>query len=105
MIDKDITLQDVRQAILNVKHPAINASLIQLGMVKDIALKCKNVTLTLVVPFIGIPERIKNQLINGLRQPIRSIGLNVDVKIDTMNQEEREHFLTMEKNKWKGPDK
>jgi len=63
-MDKDITLQDVRQAILNVKHPAINASLIQLGMVKDIALKGKNVTLAIVVvPFIGILERIKNQLI------------------------------------------
>ncbi len=102
MMDRDITLEDVRQAISNVKHPAIDCSLIELGMVKDIILKANNVTLTLLIPSIEIPESIKNYLINSLRQPISNIGLNIDVKVETMNQEERQHFLTMEEKNWKG---
>ena len=74
----------------------------ELGMVKDIILKANNVTLTLLIPSIEIPENIKNHLIESLRQPIGNIGLNVDVKIETMDQEERQHFLTMEEKNWKG---
>jgi len=104
-MDKHIRLENVRQAISNVKHPAIDYSLIKLGMVKDIILKDKNVTLRLLVPFIEIPERIKNHLIDSLRQPISNIGFNLDVNVETMNQEERERFLAMEQRNWKGLQK
>ena len=105
MTDTGITLQDIRQAISNVKHPAINSSLIELGMVKDIILKDKNVTLTFLVPFIGVPERIKNRLIDSLRQPISNMGFTVAVNIETMNEEEREPFLAMEERNWNGLQK
>ena len=91
-MDKDITLGDVREAISNVKHPAIDCSLIELGMVKDIILKANNVTLTLLIPSVEIPESIKNHLINSLREPVGNIGLNIDITVETMNQEERQHF-------------
>ena len=101
-MDKDITLQDVLQAIANVKHPAIDCSLIELGMVKDIIVKDNDVTFTLLLPFTGIPENIREYMINSLRQPVINLGLDADVKIDTMNEEQRQHFLTMEKKNWKG---
>ena len=101
-MDKDMTLEDVRQAISNVKHPAIDCFLIELGMVKDIILKGNNVTLTLLTPSAEIPENIKNHLINSFRQPISNIGLNIDVKVETMNRQERQHFFTMEEKNWKG---
>ena len=49
MMRKNITAEDVREAISNVKHPAIDCSLIELGMVKDIMLKDNNVILTLLI--------------------------------------------------------
>ena len=101
-MNKNITLEDVRQAISNVKHPAIDCSLIELGMVKNIIFRDNNVTLTLLIPSMEIPENIKNHLINSLRQPVNNIGLNTDVKIEAMNQEERQYFLTMEEKNWKG---
>jgi hypothetical protein len=36
-------------------------------MVKDIALRDDEVTLTLVLPFIAIPASIKDYLVNSLR--------------------------------------
>ena len=101
-MNKDITLEDVRRAIANVKHPAIDCSLIELGMVKDIKVKDNNVTFRLLLPFTEVPENMKKYMINNLRQPIITLGLNVDIKIDTMNEEERQDFLTMEQKHWKG---
>jgi len=101
-MDKNITLEDVRQAIVNVKHPTIDCSLIELGMVKDINVKDNNVTFRLLLPEMGIPEKIKEYVINSLRQPIINLGLDVDIKIGTMNKEERQNFLTMEEKNWKG---
>ncbi|MCK4835319.1 MAG: DUF59 domain-containing protein [Candidatus Aminicenantes bacterium] len=101
-MDKDVTVEDVRQAMANVKHPAIDCSLIELGMVKDINVKDKNVTFRFLLPFMEIPENIKEYMINNLSQSIINLGLNVEVKIDTMNEEERQYFLTMEEKNWKG---
>jgi len=100
-MDKNITLEDVRQAMANVKHPAIDCSLVELGMVKDINIKDNNATFRFLLPFTGIPENIKEYMINSLRQPIINFGLNVNIKIDTMNKEEQQKFLAMEKENWR----
>jgi len=101
-MSKNISREDVRQAIGQVVHPEISCTLVDLGMVKDIALKDDEVTLTLVLPFLGIPASIKDYLLNSLRQAVIKLGAKVEVKIAEMNQEERLAFLAMEQEGWKG---
>ena len=102
---KDISEEDVHQAIGQVMHPEISRSLVELGMVKDIALKDDGVSLTLVLPFLGIPASIKNYLVNSLRQAVMKLGAEVKITIAEMKQEERLAFLAMEQEGWKGLDK
>lgn len=52
---KNISEEDVQQAIGQVTHPEISCTLVQLGMVRDIARKGDKVTLTLVLPFSWYP--------------------------------------------------
>jgi len=99
---KNISEEDVHQAIGQVMHPEISRSLVELGMVKDIALRGDEVTLTLVLPFLGIPASIKDYLVNSLRQTVMKLGAKVEVRIAEMNQEERLAFLAMEQEGWKG---
>lgn len=49
--------KDVRQALASVKHPEINLSLMDLGMIKDVIVGCKAVTFTLALPFLWVPIR------------------------------------------------
>jgi len=65
---KNISEEDVRQAIGQVMHPEISRSLVELGMVKEIALQGDEVSLTLVLPLLGIPASIKDYLVNSLRR-------------------------------------
>jgi len=93
---KNISEEDVHQAIGQVMHPEISRTLVELGMVKDIALKDDEVTLTLALPFLGIPASIKDYLVNSLREAVIKLGAKVEVRIAEMNQEERLAFLAME---------
>jgi metal-sulfur cluster biosynthetic enzyme len=83
-------------------HPEINLTLVELGMVKDIALKDDKVTLTLALPFLAIPVSIKDYLVNSLHQAVTRLGMKIEVTVAEMNQEERLAFLAMEQENWKG---
>ena len=99
---KNISEEAVHQSIGQVMHPEINLTLIKLGMVKDIALKDNEVTLTLVLPFRGIPVSIKDYLVNSLRQAVMELGAKIEIRVAEMNQEERQNFLVMERANWGG---
>jgi len=99
---RNISKGDIHQAIGQVMHPEINRTLIELEMVKDITLKDNEVTLTLVLPFLGIPISVKDYLVSSLRQAVTKLGAKVEIRIAEMNQEERLAFLAMEQESWKG---
>ena len=81
-------------------HPAIDRSLLGLGMIKDVAVKDNKVTLSLALPFEGIP--IKDNLVNSIRVAATKLRVEVEVNIKKMNQEEVQAFLAMEQESWKG---
>ena len=99
---KNISEGNTHHTIGPVMHPEINHTLVELGMVKDTALRNGEVALTLVLPFLGIPTSIKDYLVNSLRQGVMKLGANVEVRIAEMNEEERLAFLAMEQEGWKG---
>jgi len=98
----NILEEDVHQAVGQVMHPEISCTLVELGMVKDVALEGDEVTLTLVLPFLGIPAPIKDYLVNSLRQAVMKLGAKAEIKIAEMNQAERLAFLAMEQEGWRG---
>ena len=98
----NISLGDVQQELGQVMHPAISRSLVELGMVKDVALKHDVVTLTLVLPALNIPASIKDHLVNSLRTAVAKLDAEVEVEITEMDEEERHTFLAMEQESWKG---
>jgi len=99
---KNISEEDVHQAIGRVMHPEISRTLVELCMVKDIVLRDDEVSLSLVLPFLGIPTSIKDYLVNSLRQAVMKLGAKAEIKIAEMNQEERLAFLAMEQEGWRG---
>jgi len=99
-MEKNHSVEDVTQAIANVMHPSIDRSLMDLGMIRDIALTGNTASLSLLLPFPGIP--ILSFLEKSLKESVIPLGVDLEIKIDQMNQEEIQNFLTMEKEAWKG---
>lgn len=99
---KKISEKKVYKAVEQVMHPAISRTLVELGMVKHITLENNKVIITLVLPILGIPASIRDQLVNSLRKVAAGLGAEAEVRITEMNQEERQAFLAMEQESWKG---
>ena len=97
---KEILEEDVRKALGQIKHPGINYTLIDLGIIKKISTKENKVTIIIAFPFPNIP--IGDHLVNGIREAMEKLGAKVKIKITMMNQEEQKRFLAMEQENWKG---
>jgi metal-sulfur cluster biosynthetic enzyme len=95
-----ITQIEVENAISNVEHPAINHSLIKLGIISNILLLGKKVIVEFAFPFPNIP--IADKLIGSIEKPIKNLGLSFEHNVRTMNDQEKSKFLQMETEAWKG---
>ena len=94
----DISEEKVRNAVAQVKHPAIDRTLMELGILKDITIEGDTVFVTLAFPFPGIP--IGELLIESVREPLEELGAKVEVKTTVMTAEELQAFLAMEQEAW-----
>ncbi len=94
------TLEEAIDVISKVEHPAISYPLTKLGIVKDIELDGDTVVLSFVFPFPNIP--IADQLIASIEKPINEIGLKLEYIVRVMNDNERNTFLQLEAEAWKG---
>jgi metal-sulfur cluster biosynthetic enzyme len=97
-----------RDAILDsinkVEHPEIAMSLVDLGMVRDIEYDPQDdgVILTLVLPFFGIPQAVRDYMVNSLSQSITEVGGKLkNVNLVEMTEEERQAFFEKENAKWR----
>ncbi|MEA1940189.1 MAG: iron-sulfur cluster assembly protein [Candidatus Caldatribacteriota bacterium] len=96
---KDILEEDVRKVLEKIEHPAINSTLIDLGIIKEISIKENKVTIIIAFPFPNIP--IGDYFVNSVREAIENLSAKPEIKITIMNQEEQKNFLAMEQENWK----
>jgi metal-sulfur cluster biosynthetic enzyme len=99
-VAKNISEEEVRQALAEVTHPAIDCTLVELGIIKNITVRNNRVNLTLLLPFPNIP--IKDYLVNNMHKALMKLDIEVKIKIGQMNQKEIQSFLAMEQENWKG---
>ncbi len=92
--------QEILKVISAVKHPAIDYSLLDLGIIKDIEIEGNTVALKFVFPFPNIP--IADTLINSVKMPLNNIGCSLFSDVILMTDEEKAKFMQMEAEAWKG---
>ena len=94
------TKEEMLELISSVMHPAINYSLRDLGIVKDLNVNENSVEVVFAFPFTGIP--IAYALVNSISQPIVAKGFEFKYKIELMSTEEKDNFMEMETVGWIG---
>lgn len=103
-MNKSTSEQEIRQVLAQVRHPEIANTLVDLGMLKDVVVEGNKVSLTLLLPFMGIPIQIKDYLINSLRQALANVdaSLEMEMNIVEMSQDEGAKFSKMAQEGWLG---
>ncbi len=103
-MSEQITLEAITEAVSKVEHPEIAATLMELGMLRDFSYDPEEnaFAFTLVVPFFGIPQTIRDYLINAVARAAHKLGVEkFRVTIDQMTEEERARFVEIEHKKWR----
>jgi ATP-binding protein involved in chromosome partitioning len=95
---------EILQILAQVKHPEIDNTLAELGMLKDITVSSNKVSLTLLLPIMGIPTQIKDYLVRSIHDAISTVdaSLQIELSLAEMSQDERTKFLKMSQEGWLG---
>jgi metal-sulfur cluster biosynthetic enzyme len=96
----NISEEEIHQAVAKVRHPEIDRTLVELGMIKDIAFEDDKVILSMALPFLGIP--IRDYLVHSVEDVVAKLGVEIEVKLTEMNKEERDAFMAMAQEGWIG---
>jgi len=90
-------------ALGSVEHPEIAATLVDLGMTRDIQYDetSNTVSMILVLPFFGIPQNVRDYMVYSLYQSIKPYGVEFRIGLDEMTDEERQAFFAKEKELWR----
>jgi len=88
-----ITNKQVHDALRQVMHPEVKRNLVELGMIKDVAVQDNKATVTLALPFIDVP--IKDDLIRAVQEAVSEVGAALQVQVEPieMSQKERAAFM------------
>lgn len=91
---KRISQKAIIQIIYQVKHPEINRTLAELGMIQKIAYvpQSNKVFLTLIVPFRETPQIICDQIVARIRRAVRALDVGLQVSWVEMSAAERYLF-------------
>jgi metal-sulfur cluster biosynthetic enzyme len=98
------TNQTILAAIEQVEHPAIAATLLDLGIISDTQISPDGkVTLILALPFANIPDNIRNYMVSSLAAAAQAAGGElIEVKLTVMNEADVQNFLIKEQQHWRG---
>jgi len=96
--------QNILAALEKVEHPAIAATLLDLGMIRDIEIdQDGKISLVLVFPFPNIPDNIRNYIVNSLAAAANSAGGELQkAGLALMTEGEVQDFLAKENTNWRG---
>ena len=96
-----VSREDVWKRLKGIMHPEIDSNLVDLGMIKDVDIVGKRVTVILALPFLWVP--LRDKLIHLVEENLTEMGkdVEVDVKLVEMSQKERSKFFTMARKLWK----
>jgi ATP-binding protein involved in chromosome partitioning len=97
----EISQKSVEKTLSKLMHPEINYSLVDLGMIKDVAFEQNKVKVTLKVPFLDVP--IRDHLIQMIKESVSDLNevVESEVNLQQMSQQERDEFMKKAKKGWK----
>ncbi len=94
--------EQVLEKLKTVEHPEIAVSLVDLGMIFDVALEGNTAKLALAFPMANIPQAVVDAIVSEAAGALKEFGLEIKTEFFEMTPEARENFFTLARANWKG---
>lgn len=99
---KPITREEILDRLKKVEHPEIAVSLVDLGMILDVAVDQNTARVAIALPMMNIPIAVRDAVLNSISGPIRELGFDMQVEYFEMPPEVRDNFIAAARANWKG---
>jgi Mrp family chromosome partitioning ATPase len=88
-----VTIQQVTEALRNVMDPELGKNIVELGMVRDVAVAEDRVSFTFALTTLACP--LRGQMVEEAKAEIAKLdpGLQVDVELTEMTDEEKQRLV------------
>jgi len=96
----NVSSDTIKKLLEKVKHPSIDDTLLNLGIIKNVEVEGNKVIITLAFPFENI--LIKELLVNLVKEPLDRLKMDIEIKTTTMDKKELQKFLNLEQKNWTG---
>jgi Mrp family chromosome partitioning ATPase len=90
-----ITKEQVFQALRQVMHPEFERDLVELEMIKGVAVEDDQITVALALPFIDVP--VKDNLVRAVKEAVSGIDSTAQIEVDLVEMSQRERAAFMGK--------
>ena len=92
--------EKIKDSVSKVRHPEINNTLMELGMIEDLKVEDNTVSFTMLLPSLGVP--IRDMLINMVAQAINEVASDaeINVRVAEMNDQQKAHFFDLARKNW-----
>ncbi len=97
-----MTQEQVLEKLKMVEHPEIAVSLVDLGMIFDVAVNGNTAKLAIAFPMTNIPQAVVDAIVNVAEAALKDMGLEMQTEFFEMTPEARENFFTLARANWKG---
>lgn len=92
--------EDLLDILEDIQHPAISYSLLKLGILTNVNFNNNLVSAVFAFPFPNIP--IANRLIDSVKITLQNFEIEFDYSTRLMTEKEKELFLKLEHEAWRG---
>lgn len=97
-----VTREDVLKVLEKVEHPEIAATLMELGMILDVAVQGNQANVAMALPLLEISEAVRIALVDSIRVPIEALGLELNMDYFEMTEDAKKRFFSISRARWKG---
>ena len=101
-MNKAVTREEVFERLKTVEHPEIALSLVDLGMVLDVAVRENKVKVAIALPMLNIPKAVSDAVVNSISAPLQEMGLEMQAEYFEMTPDVRDNFFAAAQSNWKG---
>ena len=92
--------EEIKDNLAALRHPEIDATLEELGMIQDVKKEQGKIRLTLKLPFLYVPIRgMLEEMIEGVLKPG---GTEYEIEVAEMDEAERNNFMRVSQSRWIG---
>ena len=97
-----VTREHVLEHLKKVEHPEIAVSVIDLGMILDVAVEDKTARVAIALPMLNIPAIVRDAIAENIAASIQELGLEMQAEYFQMTEEIKEQFFAAARANWKG---